>query len=81
MSQLDAKGRCCGRKPIFYKGGSFASPLGAPLHFCSRCNREYGSDGKQRANWAYKQCKGCGMWIAGSGSSLCGECACEEETL
>ena len=78
MSELDTKGRCCGRKPIFYKGGSWASPLGAPLYFCPKCNREFSPDGKQRPNWAYKQCPGCGNWIAGS-SSACGECTCEDD--
>jgi hypothetical protein len=53
--QLDAKGRCCGRKPIFYKGGSWRSPLSAPMHFCCDCNREYGPDGQQRDNWAWKK--------------------------
>ena len=51
---LDEHGRCCGRKPLFYKGGSWRSPKGAPLHFCCRCHREYGPDGMQRANWAWK---------------------------
>ena len=55
--RLDDKGRCCGRKPIFYKGGSWRSPLGAPLHFCCECNREFGPDGNQRANWAFPNFK------------------------
>lgn len=81
MSQLDPNGRCCGRKPIHYKGGSWCSPLGAPLLFCSRCNREFDVEtGKQRENWAYKKCAGCECWIEGS-NRLCGECACEKETV
>jgi hypothetical protein len=55
VTQLDANGRCCGRKPIFYKGGSYRSPLEAPLHFCAECCREFGPDGKHRQNWAWKK--------------------------
>ena len=52
--KLDEKGRCCGRKPIYYKGGSWRSPPGAPLMFCGRCNREYDPiTGEQRENWAW----------------------------
>ena len=51
--RLDEHGRCCGRKPVYYKGGSWASPPGAPMHFCGRCNREYGTDGVQKSNWAW----------------------------
>lgn len=43
---LDANGRCCGRKPIVYKRPS--------RFFCDRCGREYATDGKQVANWAFK---------------------------
>ncbi|MCU1313398.1 MAG: hypothetical protein JWM54_1155 [Acidobacteriaceae bacterium] len=79
--ELDSKGRHCGRKPIHYKGGSFASPLNAPLLFCDRCSREFDVvTGKQRENWAFSKCKGCGGWIKG-GQKLCGECACEEDGL
>lgn len=52
---LDEKGACCGRKAIFYKGGSWRSPLEAPLYFCHRCCREYGPDNKHRPNWAWKR--------------------------
>ena len=51
--KLDRKWRCCGRKPVFYKGGSWRSPPGAPFHFCTRCCSEYGPDGAQRENWAW----------------------------
>lgn len=51
---LDKHGRCCGRKPIFYAGGSWRSPVKAPLYFCGRCCREYGPDGVHRPNWAWK---------------------------
>ena len=50
---LDENGRCCGRKPLYYKGGSWRSPPGSPMYFCYRCDREYGPDGHQRANWAW----------------------------
>lgn len=53
--KLDEKGRCCGRKPIYYKGGSWCSHPGAPLMFCDKCNREYDPvTGEQRENWAWK---------------------------
>lgn len=55
MTKLDDKGRCCGRKPIFYKGGSWRSPLDAPMHFCDVCCREFGPDGIHRENWAWKR--------------------------
>ena len=51
---LDAKGRCCGRKPIHYKGGSWRSPPGCPMWFCCTCHREYSDpSGVQQANWAW----------------------------
>jgi hypothetical protein len=55
---LDAKGRCCGRRPIYYKGGSWRSPLGAPMYHCCDCSAEFGPDGKQRANWAWAAVEG-----------------------
>lgn len=55
MTKLNEHGRCCGRKPIFYKGGSWSSPPGAPLYFCCECCREFGPDGAQRENWAWKR--------------------------
>lgn len=54
---LDDKGRCCGRKPIVYKGGSWRSP--APQRFCCRCDRSYGlNDPNQIPNWAYEATEG-----------------------
>jgi len=44
--RLDEKGRCCGRRPLFYKRPH-------AHHFCSRCDREYGEDGIWRPNWAW----------------------------
>lgn len=55
MTKLDEKGRCCGRKPIFYKGGSWRSPKEAPMHFCGECCREFGPDGVHRESWAWKR--------------------------
>jgi hypothetical protein len=49
-SRLDEFGRCCGRKPHPYKA---ALRLG-PGSCCFKCGREYGTDGKQRPNYAYK---------------------------
>lgn len=46
--QLDAKGRCCGRKPIVYKLEG--------LRFCFRCDRTYHlTDNAQIPNWAWAQ--------------------------
>ena len=53
MNELAANGRCCGRKPIYYKGGSYCSPPGSPMYFCDRCDREYGPEGQQRGNFAW----------------------------
>lgn len=51
--KLDEKGRCCGRKPIHYKGGAWNSPA-QPEKFCSRCDRAYSPiTGEQIANWAW----------------------------
>jgi len=55
VTNLDENGRCCGRKPIHYKGGSWRSPPGSPMHFCGGCCREFGPDGAQRENWAWKR--------------------------
>jgi hypothetical protein len=53
---LDDKGRCCGRKPLHYKGGSWRSPPGAPLLFCCECCREYDPATKaQKASWAWRE--------------------------
>ena len=41
VARLDRKGRCCGRKPIEYKGGGVHSPPGAPFKFCHTCGRHY----------------------------------------
>lgn len=61
--KLDEKGRCCGRKPLFYKGGSWRSPPGSPMKVCCDCNREYDPlTGEQRANWAWILDAG-GFWV------------------
>lgn len=50
---IDEKGRCCGRKPIKYKGGSWRSPE-FPQRFCFSCNRAYKLDSdEQLENWAW----------------------------
>ena len=55
---LDEKGRCCGRKPIHYKGGSWCSPQ-IPQKFCDRCCRAYDpATGCQIENWAFKLADG-----------------------
>lgn len=47
IHKLDAKGRCCGRKPMVYK---------RPQHylFCDRCCSAFAPSGVQIANWAYE---------------------------
>lgn len=44
--KLDEKGRCCGIKPIVYRGPN-------PYLFCSRCDRAFSPDGQQIENWAW----------------------------
>lgn len=61
MNLFDNEGRCCGRKPLFYKGGSWRSPPGSPKYFCTRCFREFGPDGKQRPNFAWQRTED-GTW-------------------
>ena len=39
--KLDNEGRCCGKKPIFYKGRR--------SHWCSRCGADFGVDGQQHS--------------------------------
>jgi len=51
-SMLDSKGRCCGRKPLEYRG----SWHGPRQYFCTRCDRSFDLDtGKQIENWAWKR--------------------------
>jgi hypothetical protein len=50
-SRLD-DGRCCGRKPNFYKTRKGWDIV--EYYCCFRCDREYASDGVQRQNYAYK---------------------------
>ena len=58
VMRLDSSGRCCGRKPLYYKGGSWRSPTGSPMYFCGKCMREFGPDGEQRENFAWKKSGG-----------------------
>ena len=55
---LDADGRCCGRKPLFYKTRMGFRDGWDPHHFCTRCDAEYDTDGKQRPNWAWTAVEG-----------------------
>jgi hypothetical protein len=45
MSGLDAKGRCCGRKPISYA----ARGDRAAYRFCTRCGKTYDTAGEPLA--------------------------------
>jgi len=52
---IDEKGRCCGRKPLKYKGGAWNSPR-HPQLFCFRCDRAYDLEtGIQIENFAWKK--------------------------
>lgn len=51
--ELDANGRCCGRKPLVYKR------LHGHHHlFCDRCNAAYDPSGHQIENWGWKSVPG-----------------------
>jgi hypothetical protein len=50
--RLDELGRCCGRKPLFYKRPTDTYVPG-PHHFCTRCDAAFSADGQQIDNWAY----------------------------
>ena len=53
--------RCCGRKPIHYKGGQHTTSQ-CPHLFCDRCCREYDPiSGEQRVNWAWTLMDG--VWV------------------
>lgn len=55
---LDDRGRCCGRKPLFYKTARGMQVSKDPHHFCATCAGEFSPDGKQRANWAWTAVEG-----------------------
>ncbi len=55
---LDEMGRCCGRKPIFYKTTRGLQASKDPHHFCCTCGADFTPDGKQRANWAWASAEG-----------------------
>jgi hypothetical protein len=58
VARLDEKGRCCGRKPIDYKGGGWNSPA-RPEKFCDRCDRSFDrATGEQVENWAWRKLPG-----------------------
>lgn len=51
---IDEKGRCCGRKPIEYRGRHTTSE--GPHRYCPRCDRAYELDAPyQMNNWAWKK--------------------------
>lgn len=55
--KLNDDGRCCGRKPIVYKGRM--STTEGPQRFCPRCDRAYELDAPyQINNWAWKRAPG-----------------------
>lgn len=50
---IDAKGRCCGRKPLHYKRG-LTTTLNRPQLFCTRCSAAYDPEThEQLENWAW----------------------------
>ena len=50
--KLDEKGRCCGRVPI-RKDRLDTGPM--PVLFLRMVSQEYGIDGTQKQNWAWKK--------------------------
>ncbi len=55
--KLDNKGRCCGRKPLVYRGEHTTST--GPHRFCPRCDRAYDlEENEQIPNWAWKMERG-----------------------
>ena len=50
-------GRCCGRKPLFYKT-DYRTRARRPHHFCTKCDAEYDAEGVQRRNWAWGEIDG-----------------------
>ena len=56
--KLDEKGRCCGRKPIPYKGRYETAHK-----FCCRCDRAFDyQTGEQIPNWAWMKDTN-GEWV------------------
>lgn len=51
--RIDAKGRCCGRKPLVYRTTQHL--------FCFRCCAQFSLGGMQQANWAWDAVPG-GFW-------------------
>lgn len=50
---IDAKGRCCGRKPLHYRRGDTTS-LRRPQLFCTRCYAAYDPETREQIeNWAF----------------------------
>jgi len=56
--ELDALGRCCGRKPVHYKTKSGLRSQPDPHFFCTRCDSTFGTDGKQRPSIMYLAAEG-----------------------
>ena len=50
MTDLDAKGRCCGRKPLVYKT-PYPGVTPCPWQFCFRCYRAFDMQGHQVESW------------------------------
>lgn len=64
---LDAKGRCCGRKPMVYK--SAWSTADGPHRWCSRCCRAYDlHENRQISSWAWKLVDG--AWVRQTGKAV-----------
>lgn len=65
--KLDDKGRCCGRKPILYKG-KYTTAAG-PQRYCPRCDRAYDiEENEQIRNWAWEQVNG--EWQRTTGKAI-----------
>lgn len=54
QERLDEKGRCCGKKPIVYRGKNNTAE--GPHRYCPRCDRGYELDAPfQINNWFWKK--------------------------
>lgn len=55
--KLDAKGRCCGRKPSVYRRPNSNIKV-SPYLFCDRCDCAYDTAGTQVENWVWREYEG-----------------------
>ena len=67
--KLDDKGRCCGRKPMVYRGKHTTAD--GPHRFCPRCDRAYSlEDNEQIPNWAYARWRNTDLFVSKKSGSV-----------